>query len=106
MCTLLIALNTTQELEEEVAFLHDRYGFDQMEYVPKERLSEVIDSDAYHGAVVDRASKHLHPLNFLLGMVEAATKAGVVIYENSRVTLLCRRSLCKPFCRQTAGGEN
>ncbi len=76
----------TRELEEEVTFLHDRYGFDQMEYVPKERLSEVIESDAYHGAVVDRASKHLHPLNFLLGMVEAATKAGVVIYENSRVT--------------------
>jgi len=75
----------THELEEEVAFLHDHYGFDQMEYVPKERLSEVINSDAYHGAVVDRASKHLHPLNFLLGMVEAATKAGVVIYENSRV---------------------
>ncbi|MDG2501486.1 MAG: FAD-binding oxidoreductase [Porticoccaceae bacterium] len=75
-----------RELEEEVDFLHDRYGFDQMEYVPKERLSEVIDSQAYHGALVDRASKHLHPLNFLLGMAEAATRAGVVIYEHSRVT--------------------
>lgn len=76
----------TSELEEEVAFLADRYGFDQMEYVPKERLSEVICSEAYHGALIDRASKHLHPLNFLLGMAEAATRAGVVIYENSRVT--------------------
>jgi gamma-glutamylputrescine oxidase len=75
-----------QELEEEAAFLQDRYGFDQMEYLPKERLSEVIDSQAYHGALIDRAAKHLHPLNFLLGMAEAATRAGVVIYENSRVT--------------------
>ncbi|MDA9877312.1 FAD-binding oxidoreductase [bacterium] len=75
-----------QELEEEVAFLQYRYGFNQMEYLPKERLSEVIDSQAYHGALVDRASKHLHPLNFLLGVAAAATRAGVVIYENSRVT--------------------
>ena len=76
----------SNELEQEIAFLDSRYGFDQLEYVPKERLSEVIDSDAYHGAMVDRASKHLHPLNFLLGMAAAAVAAGVTIYENSRVT--------------------
>ena len=76
----------TRDLEEEVDFLQDRYDFDQIDYLPKSRLSEVIDSDAYYGAVVDRASKHLHPLNFLLGLAAAAVKAGVVIYENSRVT--------------------
>jgi gamma-glutamylputrescine oxidase len=74
-----------RDLEEEVSFLHDRYGFDQAEYVPKERLSEVIESTAYHGALLDRAAKHLHPLNFLLGMAQAATRAGVIIYERSRV---------------------
>ena len=68
-----------------MSFLHDRYGFDQAEYVPKERLSEVIESTAYHGALLDRAAKHLHPLNFLLGMAQAATRAGVIIYEHSRV---------------------
>ena len=34
----------SREMEDEVAFLYDRYGFDQMEYIPKERLSEVIGS--------------------------------------------------------------
>lgn len=89
------------ELEEEVAFLHDRYDFDQMDYVPKERLSEVIDSDAYHGAVVDRASKHLHPLNYLLGLAAAAVKAGVVIYENSKVTSYAGT----PVVVKTIGGQ-
>ena len=89
------------DLEEEVAFLRDRYDFDEMDYVPKERLSEVIDSDAYHGAIVDRASKHLHPLNFLLGLAAAAVKAGVVIYENSRVTSYAGT----PVVVKTVGGQ-
>ena len=89
------------DLEEEVAFLHDRYNFDQMDYVPKERLSEVIDSDAYHGAVVDRASKHLHPLNYLLGLAAAAVKAGVVIHENSKVTSYAGT----PVVVKTIGGQ-
>ena len=74
-----------RELQEEVSFLHKRYGFDQYEYLPKEKLSEVIDSNVYHSAIVDRASKHLHPLNFALGLANAAIKAGVSIYERSAV---------------------
>ncbi len=74
------------ELEEEVSFLRDRYGFEQMDYVPKDKLSEVIGSDVFHSAVVDRAAKHLHPLNFALGLAKAAVSAGVEIYEQSQVT--------------------
>ena len=74
-----------RELEEEVNFLHQRYGFDQLEYLPKAQLSEVIGSDAYHSAIVDRASKHLHPLNFALGLAKAAVNAGVSLYEHSPV---------------------
>lgn len=74
-----------RELQEEVSFLHQRYGFDQYEYLPKDKLSEVIDSNVYHSAIVDRASKHLHPLNFALGLASAAIKAGVSIYERSAV---------------------
>ena len=64
-------------------------------------MSEVIDSDAYHGAVVDRASKHLHPLNYLLGLAAAAIKAGVVIYENSKVTSYAGT----PVVVKTIGGQ-
>ena len=76
----------SREMEEEVAFLYDRYGFDQMEYIPKERLSEVIGSEAYHCAVMDTVSKHLHPLKFVQGLAAAASRAGVTICEQSRVT--------------------
>jgi len=76
----------SREMEEEVGFLYERYGFDQMKYIPKDRLAEVIGSDVYHGAVLDTASKHIHPLKFVHGLAEAAVRAGVMIYEQSRVT--------------------
>ena len=65
----------------------ERYvDFDQMEYIGKDRLPDVIGSHAYHCAVMDTASKHLHPLKFVHGLAEAAVKAGVVICEQSPVT--------------------
>lgn len=73
------------EFEDEVGFLQDRYDFQQMEYIPGERLPEVIGSEAYHSAQWDKAALHLHPLNYALGLAEAAVKAGVTIYEQSRV---------------------
>ena len=73
------------ELEEEVDFLHKRYGFDQLEYLPKAKLSEVINSEAYHSAIVNRASKHLHPLNYALGLAKAAVSSGVSLYQQSPV---------------------
>ncbi|MCT2532271.1 FAD-binding oxidoreductase [SAR92 clade bacterium H231] len=76
----------SRDMEKEVAFLNDRYGFDQMEYIGKDRLPDVIGSHAYHCAVMDTASKHLHPLKFVHGLAEAAVKAGVVICEQSPVT--------------------
>jgi gamma-glutamylputrescine oxidase len=42
----------------------------------------------YHGALLDRAGGHLHPLNYTLGLAEAARAAGVTIYENSRAVAL------------------
>ena len=74
-----------QELEEEISFLHDRYGFDQLDYVPKEKLAEVIGSKVFHSALVNRASKHLHPLKYAQGLAKAAVDAGVEIYEHSAV---------------------
>jgi len=75
----------SDELQREVAFLNDRYGFDQVEYIPRDKLGDVIGSQAYHSALMDTASKHLHPLKYAAGLAEAAVKAGVTICERSRV---------------------
>jgi gamma-glutamylputrescine oxidase len=74
-----------EELEEDVEFFENRYNFNDLEYIPRNRISEVIDSDAYYGAQWNKATLHLHPLKYALGLAKAAVDAGVTIYENSRV---------------------
>jgi gamma-glutamylputrescine oxidase len=61
---------------------------------PQERLHEAVGSNGFFGAVWDKASCHLHPLNYALGLADAAIKAGAIIYEHSRVCLLLRFSCC------------
>ncbi|MDB5480718.1 MAG: oxidoreductase [Caulobacteraceae bacterium] len=41
---------------------------------------------AYHGGLLDRRGGHMHPLNYTLGLAEAALAAGAVIHERSEVT--------------------
>lgn len=58
---------------------------DQLELVEAERVSDVIGSRLYHGAMIDRRSGHLHPLNLCLGEARAAAGLGVKIFEESAV---------------------
>ena len=58
---------------------------DPLELVEPEAMEQVIGSNAYHGAYVDRRSGHLHPLNLCLGEARAAAGLGVRIFEESPV---------------------
>lgn len=73
------------DLEEDVEFFENRYNFKELEYIPRNRINEVIGSDAYYGAQWNKATLHLHPLKYALGLAKAAVDAGVTICENSRV---------------------
>ncbi len=55
----------------------------------------------YYGGLLDRRGGHLHPLNYTLGLAEAALAAGVVIRERSEVTGL---TTAKRVRAQTRGG--
>jgi len=90
------------DLQHEVTHLRDRYSFDSMRYVPANRLNQFLDSDAYYGGLLDSASLHLHPLKYCMGLAAAALKAGVKIYEHSRVTGYTKAS---PSVVSTASGR-
>jgi gamma-glutamylputrescine oxidase len=47
-----------------------------------------VDVPGAHGGLLDAYGGHLHPLNYALGLAEAARKAGVELYENSKVIAL------------------
>ncbi|MBV8909485.1 MAG: FAD-binding oxidoreductase [Gammaproteobacteria bacterium] len=72
------------ELHEEIAELHERYGYTSVRYVPREELRGILATERYLGALYDSNSGHLHTLNYTLGLAAAAESLGVRIYEGTR----------------------
>ena len=75
-----------QDFQDGVTHLRDRYGYDQAEFLTKAQVDERVGSDKYHAGYLDHGSRHLHPLNYLLGMAKAAEQAGVQFFQDSPVT--------------------
>lgn len=63
-----------------------RYDYSDTVILDKTELQERLGTDIYHGALWEKDGGHLHPLNYLFGLVKAATDAGVKIFEETRVT--------------------
>lgn len=62
------------------------YAHDRIEVLDRDRIRGLIGSDRFVGGVLDRSAGHIHPLNFALGLAQAALAAGVTIHEGSEVT--------------------
>ena len=57
----------------------------EVRILSREETSDLIGTDAYIGALLNRGNGHLHPLNLCIGEAEAAASLGAVIYEQSPV---------------------
>ncbi|MGN6789251.1 MAG: NAD(P)/FAD-dependent oxidoreductase [Rhodanobacteraceae bacterium] len=71
-------------LRERQRLLQDTYGV-QWEWLPEKQLHSAIHSRRYHDGLFERNALHLHPLDYLHGMVRAAQGRGVRVHEGSRV---------------------
>jgi gamma-glutamylputrescine oxidase len=47
-----------------------------------------VAAEGFHGGLLDEYGGHLHPLNYALGLANAARRAGVVLHEQSRVVAI------------------
>ena len=74
-----------QGLQAEVEHLSGVYGYDQIRYVDSAELAELTSGQGFHGGTVDSGCKHLHPLNYALGLAAAANSLGATLHEGSRV---------------------
>ncbi len=68
-----------------VDFLRRRYDYASIEYLEREAMAELVGSEAYHGGSLDLGAGHLHPLNYALGLAEAARAAGAALYRDTVV---------------------
>ncbi len=80
----------------------EEYDYPNTEIVERADLPGHVDSPAYVGGLYDRGAGHLHPLNYCLGLAEAAVAAGVRIFEASPVT---RLELGRRVAAETGAGK-
>jgi gamma-glutamylputrescine oxidase len=70
-------------MRREAGHLADRFGY-RTDVVAKGDMGKHIASPLYHGGVHDPQGGHFHPLNYAIGLAQAAEAAGVRIWENER----------------------
>jgi len=58
---------------------------DQVRLVSATEIPEYLETDIYHGGLLNRRNMHLHSLNLCIGEARAAEQLGASIYENSAV---------------------
>lgn len=74
-------------LRERQQFLAEQFGV-HWDWVPQDTLRELLRTARYHDALWERDAVHLHPLNYAIGLAQAAAAKGVGIHEHSPVRSL------------------
>ncbi|AXO15169.1 NAD(P)/FAD-dependent oxidoreductase [Thalassospira indica] len=66
--------------------LQAEYGYEDIRFVDRDEMRAMLGTEFYHGGSLDMGAGHLHPLNFALGLADAARHAGARIFEGAVVT--------------------
>jgi gamma-glutamylputrescine oxidase len=66
--------------------LQTEYGYEHIRSVDRAEMRDMLGTEFYHGGSLDMGAGHLHPLNFALGLADAAREAGARIFEEAVVT--------------------
>jgi gamma-glutamylputrescine oxidase len=72
-------------MDEELECLQRVMNYPDVERLDAAQMRGQVDAP-YHGGLLDRMGGHMHPLNYALGLAEAARAAGVAIHEQSTAT--------------------
>ena len=67
-------------MQRDADFLAREFGWEAEVVQPKD-MGQHINGGGYHGGIYDPQGGHFHPLNYALGLAEAALAAGVKIVE-------------------------
>ncbi|HTN13797.1 MAG TPA: FAD-binding oxidoreductase [Sphingomonadaceae bacterium] len=70
-------------MQRELDCLERLLGYEGARIVPQRDVGGYVASPIYHGGLYDRNGGHLHPLNYALGLAQAALDAGVRIFEGT-----------------------
>jgi len=72
-------------MRQEAETLAQTMDYPHARVLPATEVETKARTVAFHGGFLDAGGGHLHPLNYALGLAEAARGAGVALFEQSRV---------------------
>ncbi|QCB55013.1 FAD-binding oxidoreductase [Sphingopyxis sp. PAMC25046] len=73
-------------MRREADYLANRFDY-RTDIVEESEMATHIASPLYHGGIHDPRGGHFHPLNYAIGLAQAAEAAGVRIVEGCRASL-------------------
>ncbi len=76
-------------LEKEAELLQTQFRH-PVRLVDRAGLGEEISSPLYHGGLVDEASAGVNPAQYVIGLAQAAERAGAGLFERVRVTEIAK----------------
>ena len=79
--------NDFDAIKREADYLASRFGY-ASDVVAKADMPEHIASPLYHGGIHDPQGGHFHPLNYAIGLAQAAEAAGVRFIEGEKADLI------------------
>jgi len=71
---------------KETVVLTKREFHHELRIIPKNELRAEIGSDIYFGGMVDETSAGLNPARYVVGLADAAQRAGACLFDHTRVT--------------------
>lgn len=75
-------------LQDDLSNAQARGMGDDVRWLDRSALHDLLETDLYHGALRNDYNLHLHPLNLCLGEARAAVGLGAAIFEDSPVVAI------------------
>lgn len=73
-----------EDCREEVKLLHEKYGYDKVDYLDRPEMAEALGSEHYYGGIRDTGTGHIHPMKYLIGLAKAAAQSGAHLLEQTK----------------------
>jgi len=85
----------------EADHLAKDYAYTKVETLDRPAFHALVGSKAFVGGTLDHGAGHMHPLNFCIGLAQAALAAGVRIHERTEAVQV--RPGLRPVVQTTSG---
>lgn len=72
-------------IHKSATYMQDELNYSAIRHLSTAEVQDMLGTDRYFGGKLWTDAVHLHPLNYALGLANAAVAAGATIYEDSAV---------------------